>query len=233
MHELIVEGGGLVPAQYGERLVQQIREPRHPLVAGGQHGDEMGAHHGQHLPALGGGQAAEAEIQPALGERQQLVMGGEIVELYADPGAAGPKTGDGRGHQQLGGDPEADAQGAAIARQHVAGGATELLALGHQGAGIPVEGAPEGGEPGAAGVALEQLAAKFPLQPPYLLAQGRLGDVLARRRLAKVQYLPQGDEGLQVSQLHRCSFIPAWNIEWQKLSLDGILELFDADANSF
>jgi len=132
-------------------------------------------------------------------------MGGEIVELDGDPGAAGPKAGDGGGHQQLGGDPEADAQGTRVARQHVAGAAGELLALGHQGAGVGVEGAPEHRQPGAAGVALEQLAAKVRLQPADLLAQGRLGDVLARRRLTKVQYLPQGDEGFQVSQLHGAS----------------------------
>ena len=81
------------------------------------------------------------------------------------------------------GDPEADAQGTRVARQHVAGAAGELLALGHQGAGVGVEGAPEHRQPGAAGVALEQLAAKVRLQPADLLAQGRLGDVLARRRL--------------------------------------------------
>ena len=67
-----------------------------------------------------------------------------------------------------------------------------LFALGHQGAGVVgVEGAPEHRQPGAAGVALEQLAAKVRLQPADLLAQGRLGDVLARRRLTKVQYLPR------------------------------------------
>jgi hypothetical protein len=93
-----------------------------------------------------------------------------------------------------------------VARQHVAGAAGELLALGHQGAGVGVEGAPEHRQPGAAGVAFEQLAAKVRLQPADLLAQGRLGDVLARRRLTKVQYLPQGDEGFQVSQLHGASF---------------------------
>jgi len=125
-------------------------------------------------------------------------MGGEIVELDGDPGAAGPKAGDGGGDQQLGGDAKADAQGTAIARQHVAGAAGELLALGHQGTGLPVEGASQGGEAGAAGIALEQLAAKRRLQAADLLAQGRLGDVLACRRLAKVHHLPQGDEGLQI-----------------------------------
>ncbi len=126
------------------------------------------------------------------------MVSGEIVELYGDLRAFGAKTGDGGRHQDLGGNPKADAQGAAVARQHVTGGAAELLAGRHQGAGILIEGPPQHGEAGTAGIALEQLAAQRLFQPPYLLAQGRLGDVLAHRCLTKVQHFSQGDEGFQI-----------------------------------
>ncbi len=162
----------------------------------------MGPHHRQARPPLGGGQTAKAEIQLALAQCQQLMVGGEIVELYGHLRAFGPKLRDGGGHQQLGGDAKADAQGAAVAGQHVAGVAAELLAGSHQGAGILIKCAPQHGETGAACIALEQLAAQLLFQPADLLAQRRLGDVLAHRRLTEVQYLPQGDEGLQIPQLH-------------------------------
>ncbi len=123
VHQVIVERGGLVPAQDRQRLVHQICQLAHAGVARRQHGDKMGPHHRQTRPPLGGGQAAEAEIQLALAQCQQLMVGGEIVELYGHLGAFGPKLRDGGGHQQLGGNAEADAQGAAVASQHVAGAA--------------------------------------------------------------------------------------------------------------
>ncbi len=123
VHQVIVERGGLVPAQDRQRFVHQISQLAHAGVTGGQHGDKMGPHHRQGVPPFGGGQAAEAEIQLAFAQGQQLMVGGEIVELYGHLGAFGPKLRDGGGHQQLGGNAEADAQGAAVAGQHVAGAA--------------------------------------------------------------------------------------------------------------
>ncbi|CAJ1788989.1 hypothetical protein LMBIIBHN_02110 [Aeromonas salmonicida] len=198
VHQVIIKRGGLVPAQDSQRFVHQIRQFAHAGVAGRQHGDKVRPYHRQTVPPLRGGQAAKTEVQLALAQSQQLVVSGEIVELYGHLGTLGAKTGDGSGHQDLGGNAETDAQGAAVARQHVTGGAAELLAGRHQGAGILVKGPPQHGEAGTAGIALKQLAAQLLLQPPYLLAQGRLGDVLAHRCLTEVQHFSQGNEGFQI-----------------------------------
>src|SRR5690606_29808721 len=78
VHQVIVKRGRLVPAQDCQRFVHQIRQLAHAAVTGGQHGDKVGLHHGQAVPPLGGGQAAETEIQSPFAQGQQLVMGGEI-----------------------------------------------------------------------------------------------------------------------------------------------------------
>lgn len=157
----------------------------------------------------------------------------EIIELYGHLRPLGAKAGDGGGHQYLGGNAKANAQGAAVACQHIAGSATELLAGRYQGAGIFIERPPQHCEPGGTGIALEQLAAKLLLQPFYLLAQGRLGDVLAHRRLTEVQHFPRVTKAFESLSSILAPFIPIRNVEWLNLSLDGILELFDAYANSF
>ena len=198
VHQVIVKRRCLVPSQDRQRLVHQIRQLPHIAVAGGQYGDKVGLDHRQGVPPLGGGQAAKTEIQLAFTERQQLVVGGEIVELDSHLRSLGAKAGDGGGHQDLGGHAKADAQGADIARQHVAGGARELLALDDHSAGILIQCPAQSGEASGTGVALEQLAAQLLLQPPYLFAQGRLGNMLTYRRLAEVQYLPQSGEGFQI-----------------------------------
>ncbi len=198
VHQVIVKRRRLVPAQDCQRLIHQICQFPHLPIAGGQHGDEVGFDHRHCVPSLGGGQAAKTEIQLALAQRQQLVVGGEIVELNGHLWSFGAKAGDDRRHQDLGGHAKTDTQGAYVARQHIAGGAGELLALDDHSAGILIQRPAQSGEAGGAGVALEQFAAQLLLQPPYLLAQGRLGNVLTYRRLTEVQYLPQSDKGFQI-----------------------------------
>ena len=142
-----------------------------------------------------------------------LCIGDNVVDLYCDEGVYYP------GGNAL--------NVAVMARRAGLEGAAYMGILGNDAPGRHVEAAMRaegrgGGLRGGTGAARRR-------------GQGPAGAIpaVARRRLTEVQDLPQGDKGLQIPQLHHDSFIPDWNIEWQKLSLDGILELFDADANSF
>ncbi len=54
----------------------------------------------------------------------------------------------------------------------------------------------------AMAITLEQLRAHILFQCPYLRAQGRLDDVQALGRAAKVQFFGDGDKGAQVFEFH-------------------------------
>jgi len=54
------------------------------------------------------------------------------------------------------------------------------------------------------GAAFEQAGAQFTLEPLHLLAQRRLHDVLPLRGPAEVQFLGQGHEIAELTQLHAC-----------------------------
>ena len=158
MDELIVEGGPCPGAGWRAALSSRS-EAAHPGNRRRQHGgDEMARTTGSTCQPLGRQAAKPRSSRPR--PAPATGGGGEIVELDARPGAAGPKTGDGGGHQQRVATPKPmrRCRHCPPARR---GRVRRVARSGPQGTGVSVEGAP-GGELGAAGVALEQLAAKFP-----------------------------------------------------------------------